>query len=64
LYGQRTDTAQLRAYWRQLRRDPRAANAARDAVALRFYAATYSALPERRAEPPLHKYFIGELRPF
>jgi hypothetical protein len=64
LYGQRMDMAQLRAYWQQLRRDPRAADAARDAVALRFYAATYSALPERRTEQPVRKYFIAELRPF
>jgi hypothetical protein len=61
MYGTPPDRARLRAYWQSLRREPRAAAAARDAVRLRFYAATYSVLPERTGQPPIAKHYLGEL---
>ena len=61
LYGDRPDHAQLQGYFARLRRDPQVANAAAGAVRLRFYAATYSVLPEHRGGPPLSKHLLAEL---
>jgi hypothetical protein len=60
-YGRSPDAALLRAYWQDLQRDPRASAAARSGVRLRFYAATYSVLPERRGQAPLSRQLVGEL---
>jgi hypothetical protein len=61
MYGTAPDRTRLLAYWQNLRRAPLAAAAARDAVRLRFYAATYSVLPERTGQPPIAKHYLGEL---
>jgi hypothetical protein len=61
MYGAAPDRARFFAYWRSLREDPRAAAAARDAVRLRFYAATYSVLPERVGAEPIAQHYLGEL---
>jgi hypothetical protein len=61
MYGAESDPVRFSAYWRSLREDPRAAAAARDAVRLRFYAATYSVLPERLGQPPIAQHYLAEL---
>jgi hypothetical protein len=62
LYGSSPDAAAFRAYWRMLQRDPSVLAVAQAAVAVRFYAATYSVLPERRGQAPLSKRLVYELR--
>jgi hypothetical protein len=61
MYGAAPEASRLRAYWQSLRHKPLAAAAAHDAVQLRFYAATYSVLPERRGQPPIAKQPLGVL---
>lgn len=60
-YGSAPNEQKLRAYWMLLRRDPRAQEATTEAVALRFYAARYSVIPEDLGSPPLERKFLGEL---
>jgi hypothetical protein len=61
MYGAPPDRSRLRAYWQNLARQPRAAAAARAADRVRFYAATYSVLPERSGQPPIAKHLLAEL---
>jgi hypothetical protein len=60
-YGQPAEATALHAYWQRLQRDPRVALAAASGVSLRFYAASYSVLPERRGQAPLAQRLIAEL---
>jgi hypothetical protein len=61
MYGSPPDRTRLLTYWLSVRRTPLAAAAARDAARVRFYAATYSVLPERTGQPPIAKHYLGEL---
>jgi hypothetical protein len=60
-YGKPAAPDQLRAYYLRLCARGRACDAARGAVSLRFFAAHYSTVPERRGSAPLDQRPIGEL---
>jgi hypothetical protein len=60
-FGTPPDRARLRQYWSLVRQDPRAFSAAHGARELRFYAVTYSVLPEQFGAPPLTRRLLGKL---
>jgi hypothetical protein len=60
-YDGRVDPELLGHYVEHVLRDPRAAAVARGATRVRFYAATYSVLPDRAGQPPLSMQLLAEL---
>jgi hypothetical protein len=60
-YDGQVDPALLGHYVEHVLRDPRAAAIAIGATHVRFYAATYSVLPERMGQPPLSMQLLAEL---
>jgi hypothetical protein len=60
-YDDRVDPALLGHYVEHVLRDPQAAAVAAGATRVRFYAATYSVLPDRAGEPPLSLQLLAEL---
>lgn len=60
-FGTPPDRARLREYWSIVRLDPNVRARVRGARQLRFYAVTYSIIPERFGDPPLTRRRLGEL---